>query len=95
MIYRRRDIIYIGIPLYQVRRGVKKGPASFGSRPLRDFIKLHVEGFHARDGVVYFARELEQLLGIHGAGGLVGDHVGEVFDAVQLKCDSIRFLCTF
>ena len=28
MIYRRRDMIYIGIPLHQVHRGVKKGPAS-------------------------------------------------------------------
>ncbi len=95
MIYRRRDMIYIGIPLCQVHRGVKKGPASFGSRPLRDFIKLHVEGFHARDGVAYLAEVCDQLFGIFGADGLVGDHVGEVLDAVQLKCDSIRLLCAF
>ena len=57
--------------------------------------QLHVEGFHAQDGVAYFAQELKQLLGVLGADGLVCDHVGEVLNTVQFRSDSIRFVCTF
>ena len=53
---------------------------------------LHIEGFHAQNGVTYLAQELQQLLGILGADGLVCDHVGEVLHTVHLQNGSIQTL---
>ena len=52
--------------------------------------QLPLEGFHAQNGVTDLAQELQQLLGILGADGLVCDHVGEVLNTVHLQNGSIQ-----
>ena len=54
--------------------------------------ELHIEGFHAQHGMAHAAQEFHQLLGIVGADGLIGNHVGEVVHAVQLLGGSIQTL---
>ena len=56
------------------------------------WFRLHIEGFHAQNGVTDLAQELQQLLGILGADGLVCDHVGEVLNTVHLQSGSIQTL---
>ena len=54
--------------------------------------ELHVEGFHAQDGVAHLGQVAQQLLGILGADGLVSDHVGEVLNTVHLQDGGIQTL---
>ena len=46
------------------------------------FMELQ-QRLQAQDGVVALGQPVQQLLGV-GGDGLIGDHVGEVLDAVQL-----------
>ena len=54
--------------------------------------KLHIEGFHAQNGVAHFAQVLQQLLGVFLADGFIGDHIGEVLNAVHLQNGGIQAL---
>ena len=53
-------------------------------------MELHVEGFHAQNGVTHIAQVLQQSLGILGADGLVSDHIGEVLNTVHLQSGGIQ-----
>ena len=52
-----------------------------GSKMLSAFTDLH-QGIHAQHGMAHLSQVVEQLFGILGADGLIGDHVGEVLNAV-------------
>ena len=69
--------------------GIKIGAVLFWKTAPKGFIKLHVEGFHAQNGVANFGQVLEKLFGILGADALVSDHVGEVLNTVQFQSNSI------
>ena len=46
-------------------------------------ITLHIEGFHGQNRVTDLSQIVHQRLGIFGADGFIGNHVGEVVHAVQ------------
>ena len=55
-------------------------------------MKLHIEGFHAQDGVADLGQVSQQSLGIFAADGFVSDHVGEVLNTVHIQDGGIQTL---
>ena len=51
---------------------------------------LHVEGFHAQNGMANLGQVCQQLLRIFLADGFVSNHVGEVLNTVHLQDGSIQ-----